>query len=276
MLENYNHHVSVDFYKTLGWRSDLNGVLESSWMWSILFGAVFLMSLWHHYKNNRKLFLIGLYLGALQTGSYIALQTHWKQDRMIIAYIPLILIFLFTAYSDLIKRYFQKYHLVSIGSTFVLIALISTNGLLRNIKFNQHKISGFMSGDIYSGYTPDWQNYLKMADWADQNLDQSSVIAVRKPNSSKVFSSGRVKFHGLFSSTQDPGEKVLSDFKERSITHIQLCNIRLNPAQAIEGQILGTTYSYARSIEDFKPGTLQGVHKIGNAEPCTLYVINYE
>ena len=80
-----------------------------------------------------------------------------------------------------------------------------------------------------------------MAEWADENLDEKSVIAVRKPESSKVFTRGNVNFHGLFRSTQDPGEKILSDFRERNITHIQLCNLRLNPAQAVQGQIIGTT-----------------------------------
>jgi hypothetical protein len=205
---------------------------------------------------------------------FVALQTQWKQDRMIIVFIPLLFVFLLSTLHEKIKR---SSGMAQIGFLVMMcfFGFLQLRHLPEKIANNAPKLTAILNGDIYGTYTPDWKNYLKMSRWCSDNLPKTSKVMVRKPNTSIVYANGDKIFDGLFRSTQESGDKVLSDFKDGGVTHLMVCNLRLNPAMAVEGQVIGTTHSYLRSIYTYDPTKLKLVQTIGDTEPCNLYEIVY-
>ncbi len=274
-FENFNHHISTDVLRILGWRVE-NAPLEPIGFMTLLFLIFFLAGGYYMFKKREqhKLYL-GIYLAVIISVVFVALQTHWKQDRMIIVYVPLILTFLFSVFYHFVKdrgTVWRTLFFISIP----LLLLIQLRHLPQRISDNRMRLAALMSGDIYGVYTQDWQNYLKMSKWSADNLPAGAKVLCRKPNTSIVYADGKNIFEGLFRSTQDTGDKVLSDFKQINATHMMVCNLRINPSQAIEGQVIGTVHTYLRALYTYNQESITLVHSIGTSEPCNLYKINFD
>jgi len=146
--------------------------------------AVFIVFL---FKRNKALFFIGLYAGVMNFFSFVLLQSSWAQDRLIMVYYPFILLFLLGGVCYLfqikaIRKAFIIYPLVAIiigVGTFT----ITKNRISRNLPVLQQNLLG----DELYGYTPDWYNFVKGAQWANKHLEKDAVIVSRKPSFSKVY-----------------------------------------------------------------------------------------
>ncbi len=273
-IANFNHYISNDLLRILGWRAE-GMPLTAMPLFSLLFFACVMGVLYYSFKHKHdKIFFVGLYLIGTISVVFFALQAHWMQDRMILVFIPLILVFLLSGLFEFVKT---KNSIWQVGYLCLLplLFLVQLRHLPKKVSLNQPKLTAIMSGDIYGIYTPDWQHYLKMSKWTADNLPATSKVLCRKPNTSIVYADGKNIFEGLFRSTQESGDIVLANFQKQSATHLMVCNLRANPAQAVEGQVIGTTHSYLRSIYEYDPAKLVQVHTIGNTEPCFLYQINY-
>jgi hypothetical protein len=129
----------------------------------------------------------GLYTGVMNFASFVILQTSWGQDRLIVVYYPLILIFLLGGIYYLfqyksIRKFFFVYLLL------LLILCIGTLSITKNrIGRNFPVLQENMLGNQLDGLTPDWQNFIRGSQWAAQNLDKNAVIVSRKPSISKVY-----------------------------------------------------------------------------------------
>ncbi len=159
-------------------------------------------------RRNAPLLFAGLYVGVLNFASFVVLQNIWAQDRLIMIYYPLILIFLLGALfyafnSARLRRFFFVYPVV------LLILLVGTlnNTRLRVGRTLPVLQQNLLLGDPLYGLTPDWQNFIKASQWIAANAEKDAVIVSRKPSMSMVYT-GR-NFTGLPASLTVPVDTLL-------------------------------------------------------------------
>lgn len=147
------------------------------------------------FKRNTALFFVGIYIGVMNFVSFVLLQVIWQQDRLIMIYYPLIILFLSGGLCYLFQsRKLRKFFFIY--PTLILVLCVGTliitkNRIARNIPVLQQNILG----DQLYGLTPDWQNFIKGSRWAAENLDKDASIVSRKVSISKIYT-GR-DFTGL-------------------------------------------------------------------------------
>ena len=197
VIENSHIYLSGFLYKYFGFRSSSDLPLQDIPPLSMLTYALFTICLISVFKKNKPLLFIGIYTGSLIFASFVLLHVTWAQDRMIMIYYPYILLFLIGGFYYLFAR--KAFSMLSFCFPLILISLLfgtgihAKNRIERNLYVLQQNILG---NDLY-GLTPDWENFIKMSRWANDNLDKDAVIASRKPSISYVYT-GRV-FHGIYS-----------------------------------------------------------------------------
>jgi hypothetical protein len=139
------------------------------------------------WKRNRALLFVGMYAGIMNFASFIALQSLWGQDRLIMVYYPLMLLFLlggiyYMFRFKVMRKWFAVYLLLLLA-----IGYGNVNTGLKKIRRNLPVLQQNLLGDRLYGLTPDWQNFIKASQWAAKNLDKDAVIVSRKPSISKVY-----------------------------------------------------------------------------------------
>lgn len=273
MWENFKHHISSDMLRILGWRENFN-LIEPITAFSLLFLLLFALVLWGNWQRSSKMFFVGLYLILLASATFVSLQTHWKQDRMILIMIPLMLIFLLDgAYTYLVKRNSAKIPLLY--AALAILGLVNLNHLSEAIARSRAIQREYFRGNDLFAYTPDWQNYLKAVQWAGEYLPENSVVLCRKPNTAYVYSTGNISFQGRSLNTSSSGDSVLRELQEQGVTHILLANLRINPNQAIPGMVIGAIHSYVRAILEWQPAAIRALYTSGSAEPAYILELDY-
>lgn len=272
--DNITFYLSDVMMRFLGFRS-INQVYEPSVVITLGIIAIALVGFAIALrKKNSVQVLTGLYVITLMCVVFVAIQYHFRQERHMIIYLPLFILFvLTTAYSLTSNLKKTGPYLYVVIASILFIAPLGN--LSQRLEANSIKREAFFAGDKLGGYTLDWQNYYKMSNWAVDNLPDSSKVGVRKYGTSVVFAGNDQMFHSIHRSTRESGDVVLNLLSEQGVTHLMACSIRINPLQAAEGQIIGTLYSYLNSMYQYNPSTLTLVHQIGEQEPCRLYQINY-
>ena len=196
VIQNSHIYLSSFLYKYFGFRSSSDIPLEDVPALSLLTYILFFISLVSVFKKNKPLLFTGLYAGIMLFANFTLLHTIWAQDRILMVYYPFILLFLSGGFYYLfLTERFKKF--ASVYMFLIVAVLIGTgihakNRIGRNIPILQQNIIG---NDLY-GLTPDWENFIKMSRWANDNLDKDAVIVSRKPSISCVYT-GR-EFMGIF------------------------------------------------------------------------------
>ncbi|MDR2921487.1 MAG: hypothetical protein LBV72_19245 [Tannerella sp.] len=154
---------------------------------TILMYVLFAICLIAVFRKNKALLFLGLYIGVMNFVSFVLLQSNWGQDRLIMIYYPLILVFLLGGICYLlriekVRKLFFVYPIVLVVVCFGTLS-ITKNRIARNIPILQQNILG----DQLYGLTPDWQNFIKASQWVTKNLDPAAKIVSRKPSISKVY-----------------------------------------------------------------------------------------
>ena len=197
IIQNSHIYFSNYLYKYFGFRSSIDAPLNDIPILSILTYILYIICLISVIKKNKPLLFVGLYSGVLIFLTFILLHKTWGQDRMIMIFYPYILLFLIGGFYFLFyKKTFSKlsnFFLLIIISLLIGTGIHAKNRIGRNLPILQQNILG---DDLY-GLTPDWENFVKMSQWANDNLDKNAVIASRKPTISYVYT-GR-NFYGIYS-----------------------------------------------------------------------------
>ena len=196
LVVNSNVYLSGFFYQFLGIIPPSEAPLPGSPVLSIFTYLLFFVCLVVLFFKNKALFFIGLYVGAMNFASFILLQTLWAQDRLIMIYYPLMLLFVLGGIFYLTKDKLRNI-LRWIYPVILIILLFATSTHLKikaekNFTILQQTILG---NDLY-GLTPDWENFVKMSRWTNENLDKNVIIASRKPTISYIYT-GR-DFYGIY------------------------------------------------------------------------------
>jgi hypothetical protein len=196
VIENLKNYLSKILPQQLGLKDLANN--DTSLFLAIVIVLVLLVGLILAFRSKDKtLKFLLLYLGMGLGVTFIALHQMWAQTRMIIIYIPLLLITLawtFAAISKFNKLGLLKYvPIVLFGLIFFKSFVITAK------KTSDHKevFTKNLAGNKYYGFTPDWVNFLKMSEWSAKKVDENAQIGSRKPAMSFIYGNGR-EFYPMY------------------------------------------------------------------------------
>ena len=154
---------------------------------TVLIYLLFFCCLFIVLNRSKVLLFLGIYAGVMNFASFVILQSTWGQDRLIVIYYPLILLFLLGGIYYLfqfkaLRKFFFVYPLMLLIVCFGTLS-ITSNRIGKNVPVLQENLFG---NQLY-GLTPDWQNFIRGSQWAAKNLDKNALIISRKPSISKVY-----------------------------------------------------------------------------------------
>ena len=266
--QNSNIYLSKHFAILTGFKNAMS--LSKQPVVAILLYAWFITGMIRFYRKNPYLLFIGIYLIFMLGTTFFALHPIWDQARLIIPFYSLMIIFLietivsYTSKSKTVWK--QKIPAVLLAFT----VLLSTAQTVKQTDFQATFKN--ISGDRYYGYTPDWQNYLKMVEFASHNLPES-YIACRKPNIARLTAGGK-EFYGIYRFDSENADTLITQLYDRGVTHIIVASLRKNPRMRT-GQVINTIHRYMKHIADKYPGTFILRKQIGETEPAWLFEVNY-
>lgn len=199
LVENANLFISKYFYNFSHLRENTEAVQPLAlltiftiviWIFSLYQGVV---------KKNKTIVFLALYAGFFMGVTFVALQTFWRQDRLLLPVFPIILLLFWHAIKELTK--FEKRWYSAITGLIVMMALIfiSFTDVVKKTqepKFRKHQ-KAYFKGNRVSSYTNDWKNFLLMSEWSANNTPDTVKIASRKGSMSNIFS-GKFKFYGIY------------------------------------------------------------------------------
>ncbi|MBL4651756.1 MAG: hypothetical protein JKY53_02670 [Flavobacteriales bacterium] len=222
-IGNSQLYLSKHFLKFIGLKDEMS--ITKSGLVATLIYLVFAVSVVYVYRKNKQILLTLIYLAIMLGLTFILLATKWDQGRLVIVYAPLALLSLLTGLYYLFKtsflKKFQAIFVVLVLCLFIPAFTGTTNkvkGKLMNLRHN-------LSGDMYHGYSPDWENYLKMCVWAAENVSEDVMIAARKPSMAFIYSGGR-RFHGIYRlPSQDP-DTLFNKLKENNVRYVIMASLR--------------------------------------------------
>ena len=207
VVENLKNFLSKVLMHETGLKSADNK--DTSLFLAILIVLVLLVGLVLAFRNkDRVLKFILVYLGMSLGVTFIALHQMWSQARLIIVYIPLIILGVSWTLAQLAK--FKKVRALRIVAIALLaiIALKSFTITVGKAKAHQETLTKNLSGNRYYGYTPDWINFLKMSEWVSKNVDEEIMVISRKPSMSFIYGNGR-EFYPMYRIPVEYADSVL-------------------------------------------------------------------
>lgn len=198
---NSNLYLSNHLYIILGLQKELNTNDLSAGTYPFLTFLTYTMAiigLIFSFKRNKYIFFTGLIAGSSLMVTFVLLQVMWDQDRLIIPFVPMILIILFSCiYYVLEFKQTKKLQFI-----FILIIGIMA---LKAISDTSEKVKDARKlKNIFSELNPDWYNYLTGSHWIGKNLPEETMVACRKAEMSAIYANGK-KFYGI---TRVPSNNV--------------------------------------------------------------------
>jgi len=268
-FDNSNLYLSKHLFRFIGFRPEAT---DTKVFLTILIYVLFIVALYFAFKKNRYLLFTGIYLAILVGITFIIVQARWDQSRLIIIYLPLILLFLFSGiyYLSEIKSLRILQGLLPI----ILIILFFSNLQLTvdKVKKNEDYLTSHLSGNKFYGMTPDWINYIKMSQWAADNLPKDAVIACRKPSISFIYA--KRKFYGIYRIKSKDPDELLQNLKENNVQYVIMASLRKYPKQKTKYTI-NTVKRYLYYIQQKYPQKILFVKQIGVNEKAYLFKVVY-
>lgn len=267
-FDNYNIYISKRFFQLTGFLGEgSQSVIPGL---GLLFAVLMIYCFYRIIKSkNSLLLLLFIYTVAMCAFTFVALQKSWDQYRLIMVFVPFILIIIFDTLFSSIKNNFGQ----SIVLLFLAIILTSsTIHTIRKSSENYPTLIKNLGGDLYAGYTPDWINYLKLSTWCADSLPKESLVAARKAPMSFVYGHGK-EFYPIYTVFSHDPDSVLNRFKNEKVEYVILASLRRNPAKN-DGYIINTVHRLLQPVAQKYPSKLSLVKQIGETEPAYLYRIN--
>ncbi len=211
-FENARLYLSKHFMIGIGLHDPAS--TDKSWFVTVLIIVLFLIALIYAIKRSRIMLFIAIYLGASLAATFIALQTSWDQMRMVVIYIPMMLIILSWGILQLSSRKGYGFLQVVLAAFLVLVFFKTSGQTIDKMKANRKVLAENIKGNMYYGFTPDWQNYLKMSEWVGENIPDSVGVASRKPSMSFIYSKGH-DFHGIYRLPLEVTDELIGKLKNK-------------------------------------------------------------
>ncbi|HEC43922.1 MAG TPA: hypothetical protein ENI20_13960 [Bacteroides sp.] len=186
---------------------------------TILIYILFTIAIFYAIKKSRVMRFVGYYLGIILFVSFVVLQQHWGQMRLIIIYFPLIFLLLPWGLLQITQsKKFGWIQPVLVLSLFILFFTQFGNSV-KKAQANNDALMKNIRGNKYYGYSPDWVNYLKMSEWAAKNTPEESRIASRKPSMSFIYGDGR-NFYGIHKLPTLNADSVFRKMEDKQMEYI--------------------------------------------------------
>lgn len=276
-FNNFNTYVSWHMYRIFNLR--LVGSLEVldgdtikalpalSFLSTVILGIFTFMS----YKRNKFIFFSSIYLICLAGGVFLGVQANNMQSRLIIIAIPFIFLVLFYGMYEFAKRNSSLQFLFLAFSAVMLLITVGKSSI--NVKQNFVALKKNLGGDMYYGYTPDWENFLKLSKYCADSLPKDAQVLSRKPNMSFIYGNGK-KFVGQYIVTSENADTVLMEWKKLNVNYVLMASLRQNPKKN-NGRIINTIHRMLGPIGQKYPEKLKLVKTEGQEEQAFLYQIKY-
>lgn len=272
-FQNTNLYLSKRFYQILGFKSDTD-VDTSPWL-AFFTVLIIVFCIYRVIRSkNKPLLMVAMYIVSMMGATFIVLQTRWDQPRLVMIYVPLILMLFMYGLYDLFKK--AAWGLQMLTVLFVPIIFLSEmSTTLTKAKENLPILSKNLGGDIYAGYTPDWINYLKMSQWCE-SLPKDSLVACRKGPMSSVYANGRefVNIATVDSIHSSNADSAIALLKKTHARYMLLASLRSNPLVA-DGNILNGLQRLFFPIYKKYPQKVKVIRQEGSAEEAQLIEIMY-
>jgi hypothetical protein len=166
-------------------------------------------------KKQKYTVAIILYVTAFLCVTFISLGTFWKQARLVMIYIPMIIVAVSYGIVMLLKTKPAKLLQWIYPAGIILLLLVNISNTAGKVREHFPKLQKNISGNRYYGMTPDWVNYFLMSEWAAKNLDKSKTIACRKASMSFIYTGRTFSGINAVPSVHPDSALLLSQYKQR-------------------------------------------------------------
>ncbi len=207
-LVNSKQYLSYHLVNILGFSME-----HTSTILTVIIYLAFFFTLVVLWRKKRELLFPILYIGIAVAVTFITQQTFWNQERLILIYIPIIVILFASALYESLKN--TKYQWIT-HVFLVLIFLLSFSKTTKYYKNIYKPIKEeILAGNKFAGLTPDWQHFLQVAEYAAKNLPDTVNIACRKPGIAFVNTNGR-EFLGIYKFPDVHIDTMLAQIKKET------------------------------------------------------------
>jgi hypothetical protein len=286
-FENCSLYLGKRFYELLGLRDELTRSLESQaqadkltkeYKYLAFFLVIILLiALFKVFKQkNKPMIFFGLFTGAQLFLSFVILQVRWDQPRIVLICMPIMLILMYLLFYDTVKKSGMGQNLYLVIA-LIISGSVFTSAFKRGV-VNVPIVKKNLAGNIYYGYTPDWQNFLRCSEWCADSLPSNTLVASRKAPMSFVYGKGK-KFFPIYSvitkdtlTQQSQPDSALAFFASKGVTHIMVGSLRINPKEN-SGQVINTVHNIIQPIMEKYPNKLKLIHTEGLSEQSYLFEI---
>jgi len=221
------------------------------------------------FRRNRHLLFVAAYLLAMLGVSFLMLQKIFTQGRFLYVFFPLMVLFLFSSFHYASKGLSKWAQVLTVA--FVAWLFAGTFKVLSTeVRENRPVLQANLAGNLLAGYSPDWQNYILMSQYAAQNLPDSVRIGCRKPSISFLY--GNRPFSGIFTVPSEDADTLLMELREREIRYIIMGNLRKYETHKTEFTI-NTIHRYLGNIAQKYPEKVRQLHVIGTDEEAYLFEV---
>jgi hypothetical protein len=193
LIDNSNLYISKHFFRFLGLRPYDALTIEP--VLTILFYGIILFALVYSFRKNKYIFFSIIYLGVFLGITFLSVQKVWDQDRLIVPVFPFMLLGIMYGLFELFRLVPYKFLKIIPYSAGAIILFLTMNVTSEKISENKDVLQASLAGNMYYGYNPDWENYLKMCAVAGEQLPDTALIACRKPGMAFIY--GKKIFYGI-------------------------------------------------------------------------------
>jgi len=188
---------------------------------------LFLLAVYFAFRKSKIMLFISVYLAGSIAASFIALHQSWDQMRMMVIFIPMLLLLIVWGIQQLSTNKRYTYAGIVLLIFLVVIFFKTFDQTSDKIKVNRKVLARNIKGNLYYGFTPDWQNYLKMSEWVGKNIPEDKVVASRKPSMSYIYSKGR-EFYGMFRVPTEAPKELITELEKRTGNLLVFPNTAVN------------------------------------------------
>ena len=135
-----------------------------------------------------------IYIGLALGVSFITLSQFWSQSRVIIIFIPIILLGIGYTFGELSSQFNQKWLRALAVILLAISFLVNFTHSVQKTKKTSKILKQYLAGNKYYGYTPDYRNFLALSEWTAKNVPEEVNIASRKASMSFIYGNGRYFF----------------------------------------------------------------------------------
>lgn len=209
---NSELYLSKHYMKFLGLKEAANN--ETSSTITIVLVLLFAAALYFGWKNKSFRFIGILTVGFISL-TFLAVQTRWDQARLILPYFPFYTLILFGG----ILYAFAHFRIAAGQIVYGIVVSLMLLTVLKNgsdiVSVSQKEFKEAVAGNPLAGYTPDWQSFILMSQYAAKYAPEDVMIASRKAGISFIY--GERKFKGI---TRIPFTSI--DSVDQSIDRIMI------------------------------------------------------